>query len=48
MQVCHSEQDVRHTPWKEKGEGKEEKLAREEGRRRGEGEAGRRGSKAIL
>jgi len=45
LQVCHSEQDVRHSPWKEKVE--EEKVAGEEGRR-GEEDAGRRRSKALL
>jgi hypothetical protein len=47
FQVCHSEQDVRHSPWKEEEE--EEKLVGEEGRsRKGEEDAWRRGSKALL
>jgi hypothetical protein len=36
LQVCHCEQDVRHSPWKEKEEEEEEKLAGEEVRSRGE------------
>jgi len=48
MQVCHSEQDVRHSSWKKKGGG-EERLAGDEGRSRsGEKDAERRGSKALL
>jgi len=49
LQLCHSGQDVRHSSWKEQEVKEEEKLAGEEGRSgRGEEDAGRRGSNALL
>jgi hypothetical protein len=48
IEFWNSEQDVRHSPWKEKEEEEEEELAGEEGRSRwGEEDAGRRRSKAL-